>query len=35
VEKPHLQMVVMPGAGTLKESNPAGYLPDTKKKKPL
>jgi hypothetical protein len=32
VEKPHLQMVFMPGAGTLKESNPAGYLPDTKKK---
>ncbi|MBN1177374.1 MAG: hypothetical protein JXA51_06805 [Dehalococcoidales bacterium] len=28
VEKPHLQMVVMPGAGTLKESNPAGYLPE-------
>ena len=28
VDKPHLQMVVMPGAGTLKESNPAGYLPD-------
>ena len=26
VDKPHLQMVVMPGAGTLKESNPAGYL---------
>jgi hypothetical protein len=26
VEKPHIQMVVMPGAGTLKESNPAGYL---------
>jgi hypothetical protein len=33
VERPHLQMVVMPGAGTLKESNPAGYLPDKKKKK--
>jgi hypothetical protein len=31
VEKPHIQMVVMPGAGTLKESNPAGYLPDDKK----
>jgi hypothetical protein len=30
VEKPHIQMVVMPGAGTLKESNPAGYLPDEK-----
>ena len=28
VEKPHIQMVVMPGAGTLKESNPAGYIPD-------
>lgn len=27
VEKPHIQMVVMPGAGTIKESNPAGYLP--------
>ena len=26
VDKPHIQMVVMPGAGTLKESNPAGYL---------
>ena len=26
VDRPHLQMVVMPGAGTLKESNPAGYL---------
>ena len=26
VDKPHLQMVVMPGAGTLQESNPAGYL---------
>ena len=26
VEKPHIQMVVMPGAGTIKESNPAGYL---------
>ena len=30
VEKPHIQMVVMPGAGTLKESNPAGYIPDEK-----
>lgn len=28
VEKPHLQMVVMPGAGTLKDSNPAGYIAD-------
>ena len=28
VKKPHIQMVVMPGAGTLKESNPAGYIPD-------
>jgi hypothetical protein len=28
VKKPHLQMVVMPGAGTLKDSNPAGYIPD-------
>ena len=28
VEKPHLQMVVMPGAGTLKDSNPAGYIPE-------
>ena len=28
VEKPHIQMVVMPGAGTLAESNPAGYIPD-------
>lgn len=28
VDKPHIQMVVMPGAGTLAESNPAGYLPD-------
>ena len=27
VEKPHIEMVVMPGAGTIKESNPAGYLP--------
>ena len=26
VDKPHIQMVVMPGAGTIKESNPAGYL---------
>jgi len=33
VEKPHLQMVVMPGAGTLKESNPAGYLPSEKKQR--
>jgi hypothetical protein len=30
VEKPHIQMVVMPGAGTLKESNPAGYIPGEK-----
>ncbi len=30
VEKPHIQMVVMPGAGTLKDSNPAGYIPDEK-----
>ena len=28
VEKPHIQMVVMPGAGTVKESNPAGYIQD-------
>jgi len=28
VEKPHIQMVVMPGAGTLKDSNPAGYIAD-------
>ena len=28
VEKPHIQMVVMPGAGTVQESNPAGYLPE-------
>ncbi len=28
VEKPHIQMVVMPGAGTLKDSNPAGYIPE-------
>jgi hypothetical protein len=27
VKKPHIEMVVMPGAGTIKESNPAGYLP--------
>jgi hypothetical protein len=27
VNKPHIEMVVMPGAGTIKESNPAGYLP--------
>jgi hypothetical protein len=27
VEKPHIEMVVMPGAGTVRESNPAGYLP--------
>jgi len=26
VEKPHIQMVVMPGAGTMKDSNPAGYV---------
>jgi len=26
VTKPHIEMVVMPGAGTIKESNPAGYL---------
>ncbi len=26
VTKPHIQMVVMPGAGSIKESNPAGYL---------
>jgi hypothetical protein len=31
VAKPHIQMVVMPGAGTIKESNPAGYIPDDKK----
>jgi hypothetical protein len=30
VEKPHIQMVVMPGAGTVKESNPAGYIPAEK-----
>jgi hypothetical protein len=28
VDKPHIEMVIMPGAGTLKESNPAGYLPE-------
>jgi hypothetical protein len=28
VDKPHLEIVVMPGAGTIKESNPAGYLPE-------
>jgi hypothetical protein len=33
VEKPHIQMVVMPGAGTVKESNPAGYIKANKKKK--
>ena len=27
VEKPHIEMVVMSGAGTILESNPAGYLP--------
>jgi hypothetical protein len=27
VEKPHIEMVVMLGAGTVEESNPAGYLP--------
>jgi hypothetical protein len=27
VEKPHIEMVVMPGAGTIRKSNPAGYLP--------
>lgn len=27
VERPHIEMVVMPGAGTIKEANPAGYLP--------
>jgi hypothetical protein len=27
VNKLHLEMVVMLGAGTIKESNPAGYLP--------
>jgi hypothetical protein len=32
VEKPHIQMVVMPGAGTVKESNPVGYIPNDKKK---
>lgn len=32
VKKPHIQMVVMPGAGTIKESNPAGYIKDAKKK---
>ncbi|OGO31956.1 MAG: hypothetical protein A2Z29_06145 [Chloroflexi bacterium RBG_16_56_11] len=26
VKKPHIQMVIMPGAGTVRESNPAGYL---------
>ncbi len=26
VNKPHIEMVFMPGAGTLKESNPAGYI---------
>jgi hypothetical protein len=30
VEKPHIQMVVMPGAGTVRESNPAGYIPAEK-----
>jgi hypothetical protein len=33
VAQPHIQMVVMPGAGTLEESNPAGYLPKNKTKK--
>jgi hypothetical protein len=33
VERPHIQMVVMPGAGTVKESNPAGYITTDKKKK--
>src|SRR4030043_244017 len=33
VVKPHIQMVVMPGAGTIKESNPAGYLPSAKNKR--
>jgi hypothetical protein len=32
VKRPHIQMVVMPGAGTVKESNPAGYIPTDKKK---
>jgi hypothetical protein len=32
VDRPHIQMVVMPGAGTLKESNPAGYIKDKDKK---
>jgi hypothetical protein len=27
VDRPHIQMVVMPGAGNVRESNPAGYLP--------
>lgn len=31
VVRPHIQMVVMPGAGNVKESNPAGYLPKEKK----
>jgi hypothetical protein len=26
VTKPHMQMVVMPGAGTIQEADPAGYL---------
>ena len=30
VERPHIQMVVMPGAGTVKDSNPAGYLLEDK-----
>ncbi len=32
VEKPHIQMVIMLGAGTLKDSNPAGYIPEEKKR---
>jgi hypothetical protein len=33
VDRPHIEMVIMPGAGTVEESNPAGYLKpeDTKK----
>ena len=26
VVRPHIQMVVMPGVGTVQEANPAGYL---------
>jgi hypothetical protein len=33
VDRPHIEMVIMPGAGTVEESNPAGYLKPEQTKK--